>query len=91
MTNLALKINLLNSGLKQFFIASRAGIEQTRFSKIVHGHIVATPEEKAAIADALGKQVDEIFPDAEDSTTCVHRAAENRIGEQAENRWGRGR
>lgn len=62
MTNLALKNNILTSGIKQFFIASRAGIEQTRFSKIVHGHVEASEEEKTAIAQALGRTVVEIFP-----------------------------
>ena len=79
MTNLALKTSVLNSGTKQYFIASRAGIDQTRFSKIVHGHVDASPEEKTAIARALSKRIDEIFPEGSTNEVNTKTASGNCI------------
>ncbi len=49
------------AGLKMLHIARRANIHQSRFSKIIHGHIRANEEEKRAIARVLNINVNEIF------------------------------
>lgn len=61
MTNFALHNALLVSGIKQHVFAARAGIGESRFSRIVHGHTKATHEEKTAIARAMSMTVEELF------------------------------
>ena len=51
---ISLKTAILKSGIKQYFIASNAGIDAIRFSKIINGHIEPTEEEKMQIAKTVG-------------------------------------
>jgi len=59
--NFSLKTAILKSGLKQRFIASIAKIDQTRFSKIIHGHVEPMEEEKYRIAKAIGIEKSKLF------------------------------
>ena len=59
--NIALKNAILNSGLKQYFVASMAQIDQTRFSKIIHGHVEPSENEMEQIAKSMGIAKDELF------------------------------
>lgn len=43
--SIPLKVAILNSGLKQRFIASKAKINQVRLSKIINGYIEPTKKE----------------------------------------------
>ena len=63
--NIALKTVILKSGLKQRFIASMAKIDQTRFSKIIHGHVDPTENEMQTIAKTIGKSIEELFNDGQ--------------------------
>jgi transcriptional regulator with XRE-family HTH domain len=57
-----LKLALLRRGERQYELASRLGIGETRLSRIVRGRVEATPEERARIAEALGVPERELFP-----------------------------
>ena len=59
--NFKLKKKILETGLKQGAIAERAGINQVRFSRIVHESVEAREEEKKAIATILKKPVHDLF------------------------------
>jgi len=60
--NTALKLAIFSRRKTQIEIAKRAGIHETRLSKIVRGHLDATPEEQSALARALRTTVAELFP-----------------------------
>lgn len=62
--NRALRIAILDSGKPQIVIAKKAHIHETRLSKIVNGHLNARDEERAALARALRRPVDDLFPEA---------------------------
>jgi transcriptional regulator with XRE-family HTH domain len=61
--NLALKFAIIESGRSQVELASALGMQDSRLSKIVNGHFQATEDEQRAIAHALGKPVDQLFPE----------------------------
>lgn len=50
-------------GRKQSWLAEKVGIDQASLSRIVNG-LHADEATRTAIADALGRQVDELWPDA---------------------------
>ena len=60
--NTALKLAMIERRVRQITVAHRAGIHESRFSKIVNGHDQARADEKAAIARVLRKPVDQLFP-----------------------------
>jgi transcriptional regulator with XRE-family HTH domain len=60
--NTALRTAIFVSGQKQFEIAKKAGIHESRLSKLARGHIDATDDEKRALARALRRPVEELFP-----------------------------
>lgn len=62
--NMNLKAVILESGIKQFVIAGRAGIDPTVFSKILNGHRRPSEEEKIRIAEVVGQSTDKLFRDA---------------------------
>lgn len=62
LTNVALKIAIVESGKKQNVIARSCRIPETRFSHIVRGRAEATDKEKARIAKALNRVQDDLFP-----------------------------
>jgi DNA-binding XRE family transcriptional regulator len=45
---------------RQWDLGKATGIHQSKISLIEHGHIIATEEEKAALARALGVSVSDI-------------------------------
>lgn len=49
-------------GRKQSWLARQTSIAPSRLNHIVHG-LHATQNEAQAIADALGRSIDELFPD----------------------------
>lgn len=62
--NTALKVAIVSSGHRQYVIAGRAGMNETLLSKIITGRTTATPEQKKALAKALGRRVQDLFPEA---------------------------
>ncbi len=62
--NKALKKALIDDGRTQRAIALATQIGEVRLSGIVNGHVSASDDEKAVIADALQRRVAEIFPEA---------------------------
>jgi transcriptional regulator with XRE-family HTH domain len=59
--NLLLQEAIDRRGLKQIWIAERAGVDASTFSKILNGIQNPTPEQIRAIADAMGMPVDDLF------------------------------
>ncbi len=60
-----LKRILQDEGRRQAWLAERAGLDQATLSRIVTGRLVPTDREREAIAKALGRDVDELWPEAE--------------------------
>lgn len=63
--NKTLIVAILDRDTTQIEVAKRAGIHETRFSKITNGHVEPTADEKKAIAKALRKPIAEVFPDSD--------------------------
>jgi plasmid maintenance system antidote protein VapI len=61
MVQILLKKAILDSGLKQFFLAKRIGVEPTIFSKKVNGHLPITDDEKQLLAEVFGLDVNDLF------------------------------
>lgn len=61
MRNVKLKAKIALSGKLQMEIASSANITEERLSQLVTGRRNANPEERKAIAEALGCTKEEIF------------------------------
>ena len=59
--NFGLKKEILETGLKQGFIAKQTGINQVRFSRIIHMSVEPSDDEKRAIARILNKPVRQLF------------------------------
>lgn len=59
--NIALKIAIVASELKQREVAMRTRIPEVRLSKIVRGNAAATDAERAALARILKKDIAELF------------------------------
>ena len=59
--NIELKKEILATGLKQGFVAKQAGINQVRFSRIIHMGVEPSDDEKRAIAGILNKPVSHLF------------------------------
>ena len=56
-----LKQEILESGLKQNYIARQVGLDPTTFSKKLHGYISMTEDEKLLVSLVLRKSVEDIF------------------------------
>jgi len=59
---LMLKMALLERREPQYALAARIGMSESQLSRIVRGRRVATPAERARIAQALGVSEQELFP-----------------------------
>jgi transcriptional regulator with XRE-family HTH domain len=59
--NLALKVAILRTRRSQRAIAQDAGIPETRLSQIVNARVIATVEERRALARVLDQQVSSLF------------------------------
>lgn len=60
--NVALKTALVRLRKSQVALMHETGISESRLSRIIHGHLPATGEEKRAIARALRCKVGDLFP-----------------------------
>jgi transcriptional regulator with XRE-family HTH domain len=60
--NMRLKMALVGAGDRQFVLAARIGMSETRLSRIVRGRVEPTTDERKRIADALGLTEEELFP-----------------------------
>lgn len=58
----ALKLAVLNSGMRQWRIASLAEISQTKLSHYENGRKRCPADERHRLAQVLGKSVEELFP-----------------------------
>lgn len=59
----ALRVAIVFSGRSQREIAADAGIHETQLSRIVNEREVPSIETRSKIASALGRSVDELWPD----------------------------
>lgn len=59
-----LKMELLGRREPQYALAARAGMSETRLSRIVQGRLQPTQAERERLADALGVAEAELFPNA---------------------------
>jgi transcriptional regulator with XRE-family HTH domain len=62
-----LRLAIAQSGLTQREVADAAGLHESRLSRIVNG-LHCDEATREAIARALGRHVDEVFPPAEAAT-----------------------
>lgn len=60
--NKALKIAIVDRGLKQYVIAQRIGVDEARMSGFVNERFEPTADEKRKIARILRKSVTELWP-----------------------------
>ena len=60
--NMPLKLAILESRRSQIAIAKAARIHESKLSRIIRGHDEPTDAEKKAIARALRRKVDDVFP-----------------------------
>ena len=63
MANTNLKIAVIQSGLRGYEVERVLNFWPGKLSKILSGIIEPTDSEKAMLAQALGKQVVELFPE----------------------------
>ena len=66
--NIALKAAILQTGIKQGFLATVAGIDPTRLSKIIHGHVQPAEIERTRISEVLNIPLNELFPEDNDES-----------------------
>jgi|GEM_PF-3498707 Helix-turn-helix. len=60
----ALKLAVLNSGMKQWRVAQLAQISQTKLSHYENGRIKHCPaDERQRLAKVLNRKVEELFPE----------------------------
>lgn len=59
-----LKIELLTRGEPQYALAAKAGMSETRLSRIVQGRIQPTPAERKKLAELLDVPEAELFDHA---------------------------
>ena len=57
-----LKRTILESGLKQVYLAKKVGIDPTLLSKKIHGYYPLTEIERKRLAEILNRRPDELFP-----------------------------
>lgn len=63
MRNLNLKVAIVSSGRHSYEIAESAGIRGPTLSEIVGGRLDASPELRQRISGALGRGVEDLFPE----------------------------
>lgn len=62
--NATLKLAIFQSGRTQTEIAKQTGIDETRLSRIVRGHVEASEDEQKLIAKALKQPASSLFAQA---------------------------
>jgi len=60
--NKALRIAIINRGLKQYEVAKRIGVDEARMSGFVHARLEPTPRQKRQLARILKTTAAELFP-----------------------------
>jgi transcriptional regulator with XRE-family HTH domain len=65
MTNVRLKLRMLETGITGYDLARRVGVSDSQFSRIVRGWIDPPLQMKNKLAEALGCQVQEVFEQAD--------------------------
>lgn len=60
--NKALRIAIVNRGLKQYELAKRIGVDESRMSGFLHCRLEPTPKQKRAMARILKTPAAELFP-----------------------------
>jgi transcriptional regulator with XRE-family HTH domain len=63
--NRALKIALVQAGIRQIDLARRTGLGESSISRIIHGYREPTDTKKERIACALGCEVEALWPKRE--------------------------
>jgi len=61
--NIELKKAIIEKGVSQFTICLALGWDPSKFSKLVHGWKMPSPEERKALASFLGRDETELFAD----------------------------
>lgn len=61
MIHFKVKKIILESGLKQSYIAQQLGIDQGQLSKKIYGHMMFSESERARLAEILGTTEKELF------------------------------
>jgi len=56
-----LKMAVVRLGVPQYVVAKRAGLSETRLSRIVQGRLQPTPDERRRLARVLGASENELF------------------------------
>jgi transcriptional regulator with XRE-family HTH domain len=59
----ALKRAIFNTGKRQIEIARKAGIHESRLSKLTNGYVEPTEREKKILSRVLQAPPDELFPE----------------------------
>lgn len=59
--NMRLKMAIMRSGARQYLVARRARMSETRLSRIVVNRVTPTEDERRRIADALEVSEKELF------------------------------
>jgi len=63
--NKALRIAIINRGLKQYELAKRIGVDEARMSGFVHARLEPTSKQKRQLSRILKAPVAELFPSPE--------------------------
>ena len=61
MSRNQLKLAILNSNVPQYVLAAKAGMSETKLSRVVRGRADPTEDERRRIAKALGVSEDDLF------------------------------
>jgi transcriptional regulator with XRE-family HTH domain len=68
--NRTLKVAIIEAGKTQREVAARAGLRELRVSEIVTGRVIASPDERRALAKALRCAQSALFPVAQDEAVA---------------------
>lgn len=63
MTPTDIKIELLRAGVSQAVIAQQCDVSRTQVNRVIHDHNCVSDKVRRAIADAIKKDVKEIWPE----------------------------
>ena len=68
--NLALKMALLEKGVRQIEVAQALRMDPSKLSKAANGWIQLRSEERVALAEYLGRSESELFPESNPLDNC---------------------
>ena len=58
---MALKVEIVKSGIPQHEVARRIGRTETWLSRLVHGRVDPTPQDRSKLSEVLGQSEVELF------------------------------